>query len=50
VKSFSITWAWKKQLLRIPLSDFLSRRMALGTLAVLKNDFGEFDKAMIQGV
>jgi hypothetical protein len=53
VKSFSVTWASKKRLLRFPFSDFLSRRMVLGThnlpLDVLKNDFPEVDESMLLG-
>jgi hypothetical protein len=44
----------KKRLLRIRLSDFLSRRIALTTqnqpLDVLKKEFGEFDELMFKGL
>jgi hypothetical protein len=54
VKSLFVTWASKKRLFRFPLSDFLSRGMALGTHNLpsgrLNKRFGEVDEAMFLGV
>jgi hypothetical protein len=53
-KTFSASWALEKAALMKSLKFVLSRRIALELkiclLDVLKNDFGEADEAMFQGV